>query len=81
MTNTVIFDIHRPNVAHTTIDCPQHFGLIEAVEALGYDIDDIDVFSAAVELLGLVVPSYLADNARPCACCTLIAAPVWMAAA
>lgn len=77
----VIFDLNRPNLAHTRIDCVDHFGLIEAVEQLGYAVDDPDVFDAAVDLLGLTAPAHLADRAVPCPTCTLVAAPLWLSAA
>jgi hypothetical protein len=81
MTNTVILDIYQPLLAHTRVDCSQHFGAVEAVEALGYPVDDPDVFEAALDLLGLVVPRHLADGLHACPHCTLVAAPVWRAAA
>lgn len=81
MTNTVILDIQQPNLAHTRVDCSHHDGAIEAVEDLGYAVDDPEVFEAALDLLGLVVPRHLADGLRACPHCTLVAAPVWRAAA
>ncbi len=82
MTNTVIFDLHQPNLAHTRLDCSRHEGFFEFVEAqLGQWSGDADEFEAAAFQTGLVVPAELADHARPCPHCTLVAAPYWRAAA
>jgi hypothetical protein len=81
MSTHVIVDIERPHIAHTRVDCPEHLGVLEAVDQLGYPTDDPDVVEAALELLGLLVPGHLADRARPCPACTLVGAPLWRAAA
>jgi hypothetical protein len=81
MTNYVYFDAVRPNLAHTRIDCPNQLGLLEEAESLGYDVTDPDVMEAVADLLGLAVPAEFADRATPCGHCTLVAAPLWRAAA
>jgi hypothetical protein len=81
MTNHVYFDAVRPNLAHTRIDCANYLGLAEEAEALGYDSSDPDLMDAVADLLGLVVPAEFADRATPCHHCTLVAAPLWRAAA
>jgi hypothetical protein len=81
MTSHVYFDAVRHSMAHTRIDCPNQLGLLEEVEALGYDTTDPDIVEAVADLLGLVVPVGLAERATPCSHCTLVAAPYWRAAA
>jgi len=78
----VFFDVDHPEVAHTRIDCPDNGGLIELVETyLGRSCDDPMVFEYVADLHGLVAPAHLVHQARPCAHCTLVAAPYWLTAA
>lgn len=82
MTRTLVFDLVRPAVAHTRIDCPDNLGLIELVEAaLGGGCDDPDVAEDIAARHGLMVDAHLVHQARPCPHCTLVAAPYWLAAA
>ena len=82
MTRNLIFDVDTPNLAHTRIDCSQHLGLIELVETyLGHPCDDPVTVEHVAALHGLVSPAHLVHHARPCATCTLVAAPYWLAAA
>jgi len=82
MTNTVIFDVQRPNVAHTQLLCSQHHGFLEFVEShLGEWSGDADVVEAAAFEAGLLVPAEWAEHAVPCPHCTLVAAPYWLPAA
>ena len=85
MTNTVLFDLHTPNLAHTRLDCSEHHGFLEFIEAQLADHDwsgDLDEIEAAAFRAGLLVPAELADDrARPCPHCTLVAAPYWRSAA
>ncbi len=82
MTNTVIFDLQQPNLAHTRLDCSHHLGFLEFIEdALGGWSGDADEVEAAAIDAGLMVPASLADRAKPCPHCTLVAAPYWRAAA
>ena len=82
MTRNLIFDVDTPNLAHTRIDCPQHFGLIELVETyLGHPCDDPTTVEHVAAIHGLVSPAHLIRQARPCSGCTLVAAPYWLAAA
>ena len=82
MTRTLVFDLVRPNVAHTRIDCPDHVGLIELVEAeLGHSCDDPDLVEEIAARHGLVAEAHLVHQARPCPSCTLVAAPYWLSAA
>ena len=81
-TRAVIFDAFIDGLAHTRLDCPAHLGLIELVEQhLGAPCDDPDVVEAVAHQHGLVIDAHLVLQARPCAACTLVAAPVWLAAA
>jgi hypothetical protein len=82
MTNTLIFDVDRPDLAHTRLDCPDHLGLIELVETyLGGPCDDPVTVEHVADVHGLLAPSHLVHQARPCPACTLVAAPYWLAAA
>jgi hypothetical protein len=82
MTQTLIFDVDMPDLAHTRIDCPDHLGLIELVETyLGRPCDDPTTVEHVAAIHGLVSPAHLVHQARPCARCTLVAAPYWLAAA
>jgi hypothetical protein len=82
MNNTLIFDVETPQLAHTRIDCPDHLGLIELVETyLGHPCDDPATLEHVADVHGLVSPAHLVHQARPCATCTLVAAPYWLAAA
>ena len=78
----VFFDVDRPEVAHTRIDCVENGGLIELVETyLGQPCDDPTMFEHVAEVHGLVAPAHLVHQARPCPHCTLVAAPYWLSAA
>ena len=78
----VYFDVDHPEVAHTRIDCPENGGLIELVETyLGHACDDPMIFEYVADVHGLVSPAHLVHQARPCAHCTLVAAPYWRSAA
>ncbi|MBI5090063.1 MAG: hypothetical protein HZB15_14700 [Actinobacteria bacterium] len=82
MTNTLVFDVDQPDLAHTRIDCPDHLGLIELVETyLGQPCDDPITIEHVAAVHGLVSPAHLVHQARPCTTCTLVAAPYWRAAA
>ena len=82
MTRTIVFDLTRPTVAHTRIDCPDNLGLIELFEAqLGMACDDPDLAEDIAARHGLVVEARLVHQATPCYRCTLVAAPYWLAAA
>lgn len=82
MTNNVILDVHRPNFAHTRLDCSEHVGFLEFIEAqLGGWSGDADEVEEAAFHAGLLIPAAWAEHARPCPHCTLVAAPFWLAAA
>jgi hypothetical protein len=76
------FDVDRPDVAHTRLDCPDHLGLIELVDTfMGGPCDDPDVAEHVAAAHGLVVPAHLVHEAHACPTCTLVAAPHWRIAA
>jgi hypothetical protein len=78
----VYFDVDQPDIAHTRIDCSENGGLIELVETyLGRSCDDPMMFEYVADVHGLVSPAHLVHQARPCAHCTLVAAPYWLSAA
>jgi hypothetical protein len=78
----VIFDVELDGLVHTRLDCDAHVGLIDAIESrLGARCDDPALVLDVADRLGLIAPAALADHARPCARCTLVAAPFWRAAA
>jgi hypothetical protein len=79
---TLIFDVDQPDLAHTRIDCADHLGLIELVETyLGHPCDDPVTVEHVADIHGLVTAAHLVHQARPCPTCTLVAAPLWLAAA
>jgi hypothetical protein len=78
----VIIDAEQGELAHTRLDCPAHVGLIDLVEShLGESCDDPATVLDVAGRLGLVVVAEVAEHARPCPSCTLVAAPFWRAAA
>jgi hypothetical protein len=78
----VIFDIDQPNLVHTRLDCNEHVGLIDVVDQwFGGPCDDPDVVEAVAFRHGLIADADLVQRGTPCAHCTLVAAPLWRAAA
>lgn len=74
---TLILDLHNSDLAHTRIDCSAHIALADLLMS----VDDIDAAFEIAANEGLLMPSYLAEGVRACPHCTLVAAPVWRAAA
>jgi hypothetical protein len=74
---TLILDLNDSELAHTRIDCSAHLAFVDFLSGTT-DLDD--AFDVA-ERQGLLIPSYFAEGLRACAHCTLVAAPVWRAAA
>ncbi len=81
MTRTIVFDALHPDLAHTRLDCPDHLGLVELVEAAVGPCDDPELVERVAFEHGLLVEAHLVRRARPCPTCTLVAAPYWLAAA
>ena len=78
----VIFDIDRPNLVHTRLDCADHVGLVDVVDQwFGGPCDDIDVVEEVAFRHGLIADAELVKRGTPCEHCTLVAAPLWRAAA
>ena len=78
----VIFDIDRPNLVHTRLDCPDHVGLVDVVDQwFGGPCDDPDVVEEVAFRHGLIAAAELVNRGTPCEHCTLVAAPLWRAAA
>jgi hypothetical protein len=78
----VIFDIDRPNLVHTRLDCPDHVGLVDVVDQwFGGPCDDPDVVEEVAFRHGLIADAELVVRGKPCEHCTLVAAPLWRAAA
>ncbi|MEY2581000.1 MAG: hypothetical protein QOE09_849 [Ilumatobacteraceae bacterium] len=78
----VIFDIDRPDVVHTRLDCSQHVGLVDVVDQwFGGPCDDPDVVEEVAFRHGLIAAAELVQRGTPCQHCTLVAAPLWRAAA
>ena len=78
----VIFDIDRPNLVHTRLDCPDHVGLVDVVDQwFGGACDDPDVVEEVAFRHGLIADAELVKRGKPCEHCTLVAAPLWRAAA
>jgi hypothetical protein len=78
----VIFDIDRPNLVHTRLDCPDHVGLVDVVDQwFGGPCDDPDVVEEVAFRHGLIADADLVVRGKPCEHCTLVAAPLWRAAA
>ena len=78
----VIFDIDRPNLVHTRLDCADHVGLIDVVDQwFGGPCDDPDVVEEVAFRHGLIADADLVARGTPCEHCTLVAAPFWRAAA
>ena len=78
----VIFDIDRPNLVHTKLDCSEHIGLVDVVDQwFGGPCDDPDVVEEVAFRHGLVAAAELVERGTPCPHCTLVAAPLWRAAA
>jgi len=78
----VIFDIDRPNLVHTRLDCSDHVGLVDVVDQwFGGPCDDPDVVEEVAFRHGLVADADLVKRGKPCPNCTLVAAPLWRAAA
>ncbi len=77
----VIFDIDRPNVVHTKLDCSEHIGLVDVVDQwFGGPCDDPDVVEEVAFRHGLIAAAALVERGTPCPHCTLVAAPLWRAA-
>jgi hypothetical protein len=78
----VIFDIDRPDLVHTKLDCTEHVGLIDVVDQwFGGPCDDPDVLEEVAFRHGLIAAAELVERGTPCPHCTLVAAPLWRAAA
>ena len=78
----VIFDIDRPNLVHTRLDCADHVGLVDVVDQwFGGPCDDPDVVEEVAFRHGLIADAELVKRGTPCEHCTLVAAPLWRAAA
>ncbi|HSB87443.1 MAG TPA: hypothetical protein VLD86_14105 [Ilumatobacteraceae bacterium] len=78
----VIFDVDRADLVHTKLDCIDHVGLIDVVDQwFGGPCDDPQVVEEVAFRHGLIVPAELVRRGRPCEHCTLVAAPLWLAAA
>jgi len=78
----VIFDVDRPNLVHTRLDCPDHVGLVDIVDQwFGGPCDDPDVVEDVAMRHGLLADADLVERGTPCEHCTLVAAPLWRAAA
>jgi hypothetical protein len=78
----VVFDIDRPEIVHTRLDCIDHVGLIDVVDQwYGGPCDDPEVVEEVAFRHGLLVPAELVERGKPCPHCTLVAAPLWLAAA
>ncbi|HEY7627419.1 MAG TPA: hypothetical protein VH761_10140, partial [Ilumatobacteraceae bacterium] len=51
----VIFDVDRPDLVHTRLDCPDHVGLIDVVDQwFGGPCDDPDVVEEVAFRHGLI---------------------------
>ena len=74
---TLILDLHDSDLAHTRIDCDAHAALTDLLVAT----EDLDQAFEIADQHGLLLPSYLAEGIRACPQCTLVAAPLWRAAA
>lgn len=82
MAHMVYLDSTRPDLVHTRLDCAAHHGLVEAVEHhAGQPVDDPEMFEHLAQELGLMVDHRYVSRGRPCPQCTLVAAPLWRAAA
>jgi hypothetical protein len=78
----VIFDIDQPDLVHTKLDCIEHVGLIDVVDQwFGGPCDDPDVVEEVAFRHGLIAAAELVERGTPCPHCTLVAAPLWRAAA
>lgn len=78
----VIFDIDQPNLVHTKLDCSEHVGLVDVVDQwFGGPCDDPDVVEEVAFRHGLIAAAALVERGKPCEHCTLVAAPLWLAAA
>jgi hypothetical protein len=78
----VIFDIDQPDLVHTKLDCSEHVGLVDVVDQwFGGPCDDPDVVEEVAFRHGLIAAAALVERGKPCEHCTLVAAPLWLAAA
>lgn len=81
-TRYVIFDIDRPNLVHTKLDCEDHIGLVDLADQwYGGPCLDPEIVEEVAFRHGLLVPAELVQRGTPCEHCTLVAAPYWRAAA
>jgi hypothetical protein len=76
----VVFDVDRPNLVHAKLDCSEHIGLVDIVDQwFGGPCDDPEVVEEVAFRHGLLAAADLARG-TPCPHCTLVAAPMWLAA-